>query len=83
MVYTRHARCRMDCRHITSKEIQEILDDGHINYTKSEPDGQPDPNGPWKDSLRSNQHLRIIIAPESDKLVLLPVLNLGWNGMSL
>src|SRR5450432_1581994 len=42
LVFTKHARCRMDCRHITSKEIHEILDNGTINYGKSEPDGKTD-----------------------------------------
>ncbi len=34
LVFTRHARCRMDCRHITVQEIKEILDKGSINYSK-------------------------------------------------
>src|SRR6185503_18661379 len=37
LILTRHARCRMDCRHITEKEIREILEGGEINYKKSEP----------------------------------------------
>ena len=77
MVYTRHARCRMDCRHITSKEIQEILDDGQINYTKSEPNAQPDPKWALEGFTKENQHLRLIIAPERDKLVLVTCIELG------
>ncbi len=34
--YSKHARCRMDCRHVTESEVQEILKDGKINYAKSE-----------------------------------------------
>jgi hypothetical protein len=34
LIYTKHARCRMDCRHITEQEIKEILHDGEINFAK-------------------------------------------------
>src|SRR5689334_9529877 len=37
--YSKHARCRMDCRHIDEAEVQQILKDGKINYTKSELQG--------------------------------------------
>src|SRR5664279_92681 len=43
LIFTRHARCRMDCRHITEHEIHEILEEGTINYRKSEPDARPEP----------------------------------------
>src|ERR1700750_884126 len=43
LIYTKHAKCRMACRHITDKEIKEILERGMINYSKSEPDSKPDP----------------------------------------
>ena len=34
-VYTKHAKCRMDCRNISEKEIMEVVREGHINYAKS------------------------------------------------
>src|SRR4051812_17049358 len=43
LIYTKHARCRMDCRHIDESEVTEILEKGRINYRKSEPAGRPDP----------------------------------------
>jgi hypothetical protein len=77
LVYTKHARCRMDCRHITSKEIREILDDGNINYSKSEPEGKPDPKWAVEGYTAEQQHLRIIIAPEPGKLIVITCIELG------
>jgi hypothetical protein len=61
-ILTRHARCRMDCRHITEKEIREILQQGEINYNKSEPDAHPDPKYAMEGYTSEGQHLRIIFA---------------------
>jgi len=77
LVFTRHARCRMDCRHITSKEIQEILNTGTINYSKSEPDAHPDPKYAIEGYSEEHQHLRIIIAPEREKLIIITCMELG------
>ena len=32
--YSNHAKCRMDCRHISQQEVQEIMQEGKINYNK-------------------------------------------------
>ena len=29
--YSNHARCRMECRHITKAEVEDIMQDGKIN----------------------------------------------------
>ncbi|MBN8856144.1 MAG: hypothetical protein BGO55_08235 [Sphingobacteriales bacterium 50-39] len=62
LILTRHARCRMDCRHITEKEIREILEQGEINYKKSEPDSRPDPKYALEGFTKEGQHLRIVFA---------------------
>jgi Domain of unknown function (DUF4258) len=77
LILTKHARCRMDCRHITIKEIQEILDAGTINYTKSEPDAHPDPKYALEGYTEEKQHLRVIVAPENDKLIIITCIELG------
>jgi hypothetical protein len=77
LLYTRHARCRMDCRHITEKEIHEILDAGIINYAKSEPDARPDPKYAVEGFTAEQQHLRIIVAPEKEKLIVITCMELG------
>ena len=77
LIYTKHARCRMDCRHITSKEIHEILDEGSINYSKSQPNGHPDPKYAVEGYTQEQQHLRIIVAPEDQKLIIITCIELG------
>ena len=77
LVFTKHARCRMDCRHITSKEIHEVLESGNINYNKSEPDGRPDPKYAIEGYTAEQQHLRIIVAPENAKLIIITCIELG------
>jgi hypothetical protein len=77
LVFTRHARCRMDCRHITAKEIKEILDDGTINYAKSEPDARPDPKWAVEGFTDEHQHLRVIVVPEQEKLIIITCIELG------
>src|SRR5690348_16425343 len=34
--YSEHSKCRMDCRHISQHEVEEIMLDGKINYNKSD-----------------------------------------------
>jgi hypothetical protein len=77
LIYTRHARCRMDCRHITEKEIHEILEKGEINYTKSEPNSRPDPKYALEGYTEEGQHLRIIFAPDARGLVVITCIELG------
>ncbi len=55
----------MDCRHITEKEVREILENGEIDYRKSEPDGRPDPKYALEGYTKEGQHLRIIFAVPS------------------
>ena len=77
LVFTKHARCRMDCRHINADEIREILNDGNINYSKSEPEAQPDSKWAVEGYTKEQQHLRIIVAPEPGKLVVITCIELG------
>ena len=77
LVFTRHARCRMDCRHITEKEIREILEKGSINYAKSEPQGRPDPKYAFEGSTLEGQHLRVIFAPTQKAVVVITCIDLG------
>ncbi|PWT96398.1 MAG: hypothetical protein C5B52_15865 [Bacteroidetes bacterium] len=76
MIYTKHARCRMDCRHIDETEIKEILENGTINYEKSEPDGKPDPKYAVEGTTRENQRLRIIFAPTNRGMVVITCIDL-------
>ncbi len=33
--YSKHARCRMECRNIDEKEVTDLLHHGYVNYKKS------------------------------------------------
>lgn len=80
--FTKHARCRMKCRHITQEEVKEIVSKADVNYRKSELDA---PQGP-KYALegytsKENQHVRIIVAPKERHLTIVTVIDLDedWN----
>jgi hypothetical protein len=75
--FTKHARCRMKCRHISQEEVKEIVQRADVNYKKSELDA---PEGP-KYALEGvtsgdKQHLRIIVAPKKRHLTIVTVIDL-------
>jgi len=77
LVYTHHARCRMDCRHITEKEVQEVLEKGDVNYNKSELNAHPDPKYAFEGYTTEGQHLRIVFAPSKNNVVVITCIELG------
>ncbi len=70
--YSKHAKCRMDCRHIDENEVKDILKNGTINYRKSELDGAACKKRYAVEGYsKDNQHLRIVFAPcESEVTVI-------------
>ncbi len=62
IIYTKHALCRMDCRHISRKEIAEILKNGEVNFAKSDLDDKPCPTYALQGNTSSGEHLRVIFA---------------------
>jgi hypothetical protein len=64
--YTRHALCRMECRHVTKQEVEEILATGNINTEKSNPEDEPCPTYALEGYSEEGQHLRIVFAPCED-----------------
>lgn len=62
LIYTKHARCRMQCRHINEQEIQEIIAADHINQRKSNPNDNRCPTYAYEGYSHDQQHLRIVIA---------------------
>jgi hypothetical protein len=77
LIYTHHARCRMDCRHINETEVKEILEKGDVNYSKSEPNGQPDPKYALEGYTVEGQHLRIVFAPSKNDIIVITCIELG------
>ena len=76
VIYTKHARCRMRCRHIDESEVQEILEQGRINHAKSDPSSRPDPKYALEGTTRDNQEVRIIFAPTDRGMVVVTVIDL-------
>lgn len=75
--YTKHAKCRMDCRHITQDEVEEIMHNGTINYRKSNPDGSPCPTYAIEGNTSKNQHLRIVFAQCDNETKVVTCIDLG------
>ena len=66
LIYTKHARCRMECRDISEDEVTSILETGIINDLKSkeeneEADGHC-PTFALEGSTKDGQHVRIVFA---------------------
>ena len=80
LIFSKHAKCRMDCRKIDESEIKEILKTGTINYKKI----QNDKRGktyPVEGYTHDKQHVRIVFAPKDDGLVVVTVIDLDteWS----
>jgi uncharacterized protein DUF4258 len=60
--YSNHAKCRMECRHVTQEEVEETMRDGKINYKKSDLQNARCPRYALEDVTKENQHVRIVFA---------------------
>ena len=76
LILTKHAKCRMDCRHITEEEIKEIIHDGKVNYSRSGTGTKGDETYALEGYSDEHQHLRIVVASESDGLVVITCIDL-------
>ena len=75
LIFSKHAKCRMQCRNIDESEIREILKTGKINHKKI----QSDKRGmtyPVEGFTHDRQHVRIVFAPKADALVVVTVIDL-------
>ncbi|HMZ45824.1 MAG TPA: DUF4258 domain-containing protein [Chitinophagaceae bacterium] len=75
--YTKHAKCRMDCRHIDEKEVVYILENGKINYSKSDLKGK-DCNKKYavEGISKDKQKLRIVFAPCNNEVTVITCIDL-------
>ena len=62
LYYTKHAVCRMDCRHITKEDIMEVMKEGVINLNKSDKRDKPCPTFALQSRTEDGQYLRVIFA---------------------
>ena len=75
LIYTKHARCRMECRHIDESEVKEVLEDGELNYNKIE-ESDKGKSYPLEGFTHDKQHVRIVFAPKKENLVVVTVIDL-------
>ena len=76
IIFTRHAKCRMACRHIDEYEVREILERGRINYEKSDPASRPDPRYALEGTTRDGQEVRVVFAQANKGAVVVTVIDL-------
>jgi Domain of unknown function (DUF4258) len=79
--YSNHARCRMQCRKITQAEVEAIMQDGKINYTKSDLQNARCPRYAVEGITRDDQRVRIVFAQCNESTTVVTVIDLGneWS----
>ena len=75
---SRHARCRMQCRHIDEVEVREVLESGIINNDRIEKSDKGI-SVPLEGETQDRQHVRIVVAPKENILVLVTVIDLDTD----
>jgi hypothetical protein len=76
LIYSKHARCRMGCRHIDESEVKEILEKGTVNYAKSELDNARGPKYALEGITHDNQRVRIVFAQDVEGTAVVTVIDL-------
>jgi len=76
LYYTKHALCRMDCRHISKQEINEIMQKGIINFNKSHRHDKPCPTFALQGETSDGEKLRVIFAQCGDETKVVTCYNL-------
>lgn len=74
--YSNHARCRMACRKISQAEVEEIMQDGTINYKKSDLQNARCPRYALEGVTRDDQRVRIIFAQCNESTTVVTVIDL-------
>ena len=69
----------MDCRHITEEEIKEVIHDGTVNYSKSGRGTKGDETYALEGFSNEHQHIRVVVAPENDGLVVITCIDLDYE----
>ena len=79
--YSKHAKCRMECRRISQAEVEEIMQDGKINYNKSDLQNARCPRYAVEGITGDNQKTRIVFAQCNDKTTVVTVIDLDteWS----
>lgn len=74
--YSKHAKCRMQCRKISQAEVEEIMRDGKINYTKSDLQNARCPRYAVEGVTDDRQRVRIVYAQCNESTTVVTVIDL-------
>ena len=74
--YSNHARCRMECRHISQQEVEETMRQGSINYRKSDIRNTRCPRYALEEVTKDNQRVRIVFAQCNEYTEVVTVIDL-------
>ncbi|RYZ19836.1 MAG: DUF4258 domain-containing protein [Chitinophagaceae bacterium] len=74
--YTRHARCRMDCRRISEADIRTVIERGVVNLAKSDPRDRPCPTLAVQGETLRGESIRVIVAQCSGQTRVITCYNL-------
>lgn len=74
--YSKHAKCRMECRHISMAEVEDIMRNGNINYNKSDLQNGRCPRYALEGITKDNQRVRIIYAQCNEATTVVTVIDL-------
>ena len=79
--YSKHAKCRMQCRRISQAEVEEIMQGGKINYNKSDLQNATCPRYALEGITGDNQKTRIVFAQGNDNTTVVTVIDLDteWS----
>src|SRR4030095_1585032 len=74
--YSDHAKCRMECRHISEQEVEETMQEGKINYKKSDIRNSRCPRYAIEEITKDDQHVRVVFAQCNDYTEVVTVIDL-------
>lgn len=75
--YSNHAKCRMKCRKISQEEVKEIMEEGEINYKKSDLQNARCPRYAVEGRTSDDQEVRIVFAQCNNSTTVVTVIDLG------
>ena len=74
--YSNHAKCRMRCREVSESEVEQVMVQGKINYSKSDIQNTRCPRYAVEGITTDEQKLRIVFAQCNDKTTVVTVIDL-------
>jgi uncharacterized DUF497 family protein len=76
LFFSKHAKCRMQCRKISQAEVKDILANGTVNYNKSDLTNEQHPKYAVEGRTKDRQYVRIIFAPKQQHITVVTVIDL-------